>query len=176
LLLYSCVICGHVTGRVRASGVESPDHAGDPPGEATATNTERTEAHGEGSTSSSSETAEGGEETSSAGEEGRDESPKEPSDKLAMDIFERLTSKSTLEFGAVEAGLAFDFTVPSFRVGVRESVLAEEGDKRDGTSAAGESADERDACSEAATASDNLLKSVNLLHFSVFVCDLLDYN
>ena len=128
---------GHVTGGERASSVESPDHAGDPPGEATATGTGHAEAHEAGTNARGEHSAEGGEDTSGAGEKGLDEAPKEPSDKLAVDIVESLTSKGTFRFGAEKSGLSLEFAVPSLFVGVGESVFAEVGDKGDDCGAAG---------------------------------------
>ena len=168
-LLCSLIRGDDVTGGVLASSAESPDHAGDPPGEATATGSGESKTNEGRSSASGNKTTETAEDTEAARGEGLDESPKEPSDKLAVDIVERLcTCFHGSVFGLVQIFDSCDNTVPSIRVGVGQTVLAQEGNKGDDTSAAGETTAEGDGHGGAAAIRNGRFVIVELVHFTFF--------
>lgn len=159
---------GHnITRGEGAVGAESPDHAGNPPGEARAATTAHDETTAAGAHSGGADGEETANETASAGKDSVDEAPKEPGDHVAVDVGDAVgsdTGGGGSSLSGVEASDASELTVDAVGVGVGERELAEEDHEGNGTGRAGEAAQARDGLDDAAA----LLNLLEVIH-SVFV-------
>lgn len=129
-----------ITGGVLAVWLESPDHAEDPPEEATAADTAATEGTDAAGESWADKASESGKDAAHDGDELKPEAPCEPCDELAVHINNVSGAFWEECFGSLELLNIADNTVPGCIVWVAIGVLAEEGHKGDPSTAACEAA------------------------------------